>query len=42
MAWISLSPQALDQIRLMTGRQAAPEPLLAVCRAEVLSRQITG
>ncbi len=37
-----LVAQALDQIRLMTGRQAAPEPLLAACRAEVLSRQITG
>lgn len=31
--------QAIDQIRLMTGREADPEPLLAACRAEVLRRQ---
>lgn len=30
--------QAIDQIRLMTGRDADPEPLLAACRAEVLRR----
>ncbi|GAA2180648.1 shikimate dehydrogenase [Brooklawnia cerclae] len=31
--------QALDQIRLMTGRQADPGPLLAACRAEIARRQ---
>ncbi|MGI5952084.1 MAG: shikimate dehydrogenase family protein [Brooklawnia sp.] len=31
--------QGIDQIRLMTGRDADPEPLLAACRAEVLRRQ---
>ena len=30
--------QAIDQIRLMTGREADPQPLLAACRAEVLQR----
>ncbi|MGL5246613.1 MAG: shikimate dehydrogenase, partial [Brooklawnia sp.] len=30
--------QAIDQIRLMTGRDADPAPLLAACRAEVLRR----
>lgn len=30
--------QAIDQIRLMTGREADPEPLLEICRAEVLRR----
>lgn len=30
--------QAIDQIFLMTGRHADPEPLLAACRAEVLRR----
>ncbi|WIY82736.1 hypothetical protein [Propionimicrobium sp. PCR01-08-3] len=30
--------QAIDQIKLMTGRDADPEPLLEVCRAEVLRR----
>lgn len=30
--------QALDQIKLMTGRDADPEPLLELCRAEVLRR----
>lgn len=30
--------QAIDQIRLMTGRHADPEPLLAACRAELLRR----
>lgn len=31
--------QAIDQIRLMTGRDAEVTPLLAACRAEVLRRQ---
>lgn len=30
--------QAVDQIRLMTGRRADPEPLLAACRAAVTRR----
>ncbi len=33
-----LVSQAIDQIRLMTGRHADPAPLLAACRAEVLRR----
>lgn len=31
--------QAIDQIRLMTGREADPDPLLTACRTEVLRRQ---
>lgn len=31
--------QAIDQIRLMTGRDADPAPLLAACRAEVMRRK---
>lgn len=30
--------QAIDQIRLMTGREADPGPLLAACRAELAHR----
>lgn len=33
-----LVSQGVDQIRLMTGRDADPAPLLTVCRAEVLRR----
>lgn len=33
-----LVAQAIDQIRLMTGRDVDPAPLLAACRAEVLRR----
>ena len=30
--------QALDQFRLMTGRECDPAPLLQVCRAELAER----